>query len=390
MAPTIRDNDRATAATQGILAVRRIIDMADRILLLEPNAAPLTVLLSKLDRESVFNPAFKVIKDELLPVVTAINSSAGYTASDTVLKVDNDEYFVVGSLGVFTRIDEMFRVTAISATDSTITVTRDFSGASNNAALVDNEPIIILSDSNAEGADVGSGKSTLEVSDTNYTMIARTPFEITGTLMASDLYGGPDFPYQARKHGIQHLRKINLACWFSQKKLVTSGATPVRTTGGIDEHITTNETDVAGNLTTLELVSFIRPIFRFGESSSRAFFVSREVADALSLIGLNRVEVVPETKSFGIALESWFSPHGRLNIMVENLFSEVDNFRQRGYAVDMSQFGYRFLQGRDTHLRTNVQAPGVDGRKDEYLTEFGLQRGQEKSSGRLKGVDLSA
>lgn len=52
--PTIRDNARATAATQGILAVRRIIDMHEKILLLEPNASPLTVLLSRLDRESVY------------------------------------------------------------------------------------------------------------------------------------------------------------------------------------------------------------------------------------------------------------------------------------------------------------------------------------------------
>jgi hypothetical protein len=386
--PTIRENERATAATQGILSVRRIIDMHERILLLEPNASPLTVLLSRLDRQSVFNPDFKVVKDELVPVVTAINSAAGYTTTDTTLKVDNDEYFEVGSIATITRLNEMIRVTALSATDSTITVTRDWGSTSANAALLDNEPIMIISDSNAEGADVRAGKSTLETSDTNYTQIVRTPYEITNTLMASDLYGGPDFPYQASKHGIQHLRKQNLIAWFGQKRLLTTGATPVRTSGGIDQHISTNETDVGGTLTTLELVNFIRPIFRYGESSTRAFFMSREVADALSLIGLNRVELVPESKTFGLALESWFSPHGRLNFMVENLFSEVDNYRERAYAVDLTQYGYRFLQGRDTMLRTNVQAPGVDARTDEYLTEFGIQRGQEKSSGRLKGVEL--
>ena len=386
--PTIVSNARATAASQGILAVRRIIDMADKILLLEPNAAPLTVLLNRLDSQSVFNPEFKVLKDELLPVVTAINNGAGYTATDTTLVVDNDEYFVVGSLAMFTRIDEVFRVTAISATDSSITVGRDYAGKSNNAAVVDNEPILILSDSNAEGADVRSGVSTKTTSDTNFTQIIRTPFEITGTLMASDLYGGPDFPYQARKHGIEHMRGMNLSCWFGQKKQVTSGGTPVRVTGGIDEHITTNETDVDGNLTMLELVSFIRPIFRYGEATSRMFFQSREVADAISLLALPRVEAQVDTKTFGIALESWISPHGRLNFVVENLFSDVDSIRERGYAIDLSQYGYRFLQGRDTVLKTNVQNPGVDGRKDEYMTEMGVQRGQEKSSGRLKGVQL--
>ncbi len=386
--PTIRTNARATAASQGILQVRRIIDMANRILLLEPNAAPLTVFLSHLDKSSVTNPEFKVQKDVLQPIVDAINNSGGYSASATTFVVDNVAYFQVGHMILFPRTDEVSRVTSVSSTDVTITVTRDYASASKNVAINDNEPILILADSNAEGADVGAGKSTVMTSDTNFTQIFRTPFEITGTLMASDLYGGPDFPYQAKKHGIQHLRKLNLSAYFGQKDQAVGGGTPVRVTGGIDEHITTNETDVGGNLTMLELVSFIRPIFRYGESSTRMMFISREVADAVSLLALPRVEAVPDTKTFGIALDSWKSPHGRLNFVVENLLSETAHIKERGYAVDLTQFGYRWLQGRDTVLKTNVQAPGVDGRKDEYITEAGFQRGQEKSSGRLKGVSL--
>ena len=52
------------------------------------------------------------------------------------------------------------------------------------------------------------------------------------------------------------------------------------------------------------------------------------------------------------------------------------------------QVGYRFLQGRDTHLITNVQANNQDGRQDQYLTEAGLWTGQEKTCSRLKGVQI--
>jgi hypothetical protein len=362
--------------------------MANRILLLEPNAAPLTVFLSHLDKSSVFNPEFKVQKDVLHPVVDAINNAAGYTPTDTVLKVDNDSYFKATDMVLVPRLQEVMRVVSVQPATDTITVTRDYAGASANATLLDNEPLMILSDGAAEGADVGAGKSTLMTSDTNFTQIFRTPFELTGTLIASDLYGGPDLPYQARKKGIEHLRKINLAAYFGQKKQVVSGTTPVRVTGGIDQHIVTNETDVGGNLTNLELVSFIRPIFRYGESTSRTLFMSREVADAISLLALPRVEATPATKTFGIALDSWISPHGRLNFVVENLLSETDHIRERAYAVDLTQYGYRWLQGRDTMLKTNVQNPGVDGRKDEYITEAGFARGREESSGRLKGVTV--
>jgi hypothetical protein len=40
-------------------------------------------------------------------------------------------------------------------------------------------------------------------------------------------------------------------------------------------------------------------------------------------------------------------------------------------AVDPSKIGYRFMRNRDTKLRVDIQAPDLDGWKDEYLTEFG-------------------
>lgn len=379
--------NRATAATQGILAAKRKIDMSDRILLLEPSAAPLTVLLSKLDKQSVFNSHFKILKDELRPVVDAINSSSGYTASDTTLKVDTDEVFTVKDIVLNTRTDEVYRVTAKSATDSTITVTRSW-GATAKAAIVDNDPLVVLGDSQEEGAAIGTPVSVLATSASNYTQIFRTIFGVTGTLEAQDLYGGDDLAYQARKFGIEHLRKINLSLWFGEKGINTAGGTPIRTTGGIHEWIDTNVTNVAGGLTALEMESFLRSVFRYGESTTRGMIMSREALSSISMLALNHVEMMGGDDTYGIAIRKWRSPHGDVNFMVENLFSDAAYLKERAYLLDMSQLGYRFLNGRDTYLRTNVQAPGDDARKDEYLTECGLQRGQEKSSGLLKGIQI--
>lgn len=384
---TVVSGVRATAASQGILAARRIVDMADRILLLEPSAAPLTVLLQKLDKKSVFNPAFKVLKDELHPIKSAINSATGYTASDTTLKLDNEEYFEATDILLVPRTGEVLRVTALSATDSTITVTRSW-GATAGAALVDNDEVVKLGDSRAEGASISTPLATTETSDTNYTQIIRTIFGLTGTLMNSDLYGGADMAYQAKKKGIEHLRKINLSSWFGEKGINTSGGTPIRTTGGVHEWITTNVTDVAGALTALEMESFLRSVFRYGESTTRMAIGSREAMSAIAMLALGHVEMMSSEDTYGISISRWKSPHGMVNLMTENLFSDADYLKERLYVLDLSQLGYRYLQGRDTHLRTNVQANGDDARKDEYLTEFGIQRGIEKSSGLLKGIQV--
>lgn len=361
--------------------------MADRILLLEPSSSPLTVLLQKLDKKSVFNPAFKVLKDELHPIKSAVNSASGYTSGDTTIKLDNEEYFEATDLLLVPRTGEIIRVTGSSATDSTVTGTRSW-GATAAAALVDNDEVVKLSDSRAEGASISTPLATTETSDTNYTQIVRTIFGLTGTLINSDLYGGADMSYQAKKKGIEHLRKLNLTSWFGEKGINTSGGTPIRTTGGVHEWITTNVTDVAGALTALEMESFLRSVFRYGESTTRTAIGSREALSAIAMLALGHVEMMSSEDTYGISISQWRSPHGRVNLMTENLFSDADYLKERLYVLDLSQLGYRYLQGRDTHLRTNVQAPGDDARKDEYLTEFGIQRGIEKSSGLLKGIQV--
>ena len=51
---------------------------------------------------------------------------------------------------------------------------------------------------------------------------------------------------------------------------------------------------------------------------------------------------------------------------------------------------YRYLNNkrgsRDTHINREIQAPDVDGRKDEYLTEAGLEFGLEKRHGQFIGI----
>jgi hypothetical protein len=47
---------------------------------------------------------------------------------------------------------------------------------------------------------------------------------------------------------------------------------------------------------------------------------------------------------------------------------------------------YRPLRGRNTKLMVDIQAPDLDGSKDEYLTEAGWQVELEKVHGYIYGV----
>ena len=97
-------------------------------------------------------------------------------------------------------------------------------------------------------------------------------------------------------------------------------------------------------------------------------------------------------QSFGLAITRYVSPHGVINIVVNDLFSEFDYMKERAYLVDLSQYRYVYMVGElanDTTIWTNIQANDLAARKDEYRTYFGLWRGHEKPSSRLVGVQVS-
>ena len=68
----------------------------------------------------------------------------------------------------------------------------------------------------------------------------------------------------------------------------------------------------------------------------------------------------------------------------DDVSSRLQTYGKMAIALDIANLKYRPL--RDTVLNTNTQAPGVDGRIDEYITEATLEVGLEKTHGVIKGV----
>ena len=87
------------------------------------------------------------------------------------------------------------------------------------------------------------------------------------------------------------------------------------------------------------------------------------------------IDVEPRSGAFGHKILQVDTVHGQLNIVREPLFRGLS----AGYlaCVDLDHVAYRPLVGnghnRDTHIMTNVQTPDEDSRKDQILTEAGLE-----------------
>jgi hypothetical protein len=365
--------------TENILQDRRIFDFSKKIWLLEPDAAPLTVLLAKTSKVSTSDPDFKWFEDELDPRTDLINDATPPSDTDTTWTVDNGSYFRAGDIVKVPRTGETVRVTAVATND--LTVVRSI-GAVAGAALLDNDPIYIIGNANQEFATSRTLKSTLEVTKQNYAQIFRTPVGSSATQEATELRGGNDLAYQRRKKGIEHTVDIERAFLFGEKSEDTSGSHPLRTTGGLLEFITTNITDASGALSETEWETWLRSIFRYG-NKSKLVIASPLVMSVISAFAQGRLQSVPEDKTHGVAITRWLSPHGEVNLAKSNLL-EGTIYGGYAFGVDMEFVSYRPL--RETQLKTNIQANDEDGQKDEYITECGLQVKLEKAHGILKGV----
>lgn len=379
MAQTVITGLRGTGS---ILSNKRVIEMSDVIAQLQPDAAPLSVILMKLRKKVTENPKFEWLEDDLQARWDAINYGSGYASGDTSLVVDNGGYFAIDDVVKVTRTGECLLVTGVST--NTLTVTRAF-GETVAAAIVDNDPLVIIGNAHEEGSSDPTAKSIQESACYNYTQIFRTPFGVTRTENKSKMYGGNDLSYQRKKKGIEHRVDLERAFLFGERKELTTGTHYRRATRGVLKFLSTNVTNINGALAKADLDDVCKDIFQYG-STKKTMFCSGTVLQAISTIAGQVLQTVPTDKTFGIAIQKYISPFGELNLVHHRLLEGSASYDGHAIILDLANLWYRPLADSDTKLKTNIQDNDEDGERDEYLTEAGLQLELEKTHGYIYGV----
>jgi len=374
--------------TSNILADQRRIDMSADIDLLEPDAAPLALLSKRAGKSATGNSTFSWLEDTLKPRFDAVNNGAGYNTTATSVVVDNGSYFEQHDLVRNTRTGEIFRVSSVST--NTLTVVRNANGdLTTGVAMLDNDELLILGSAQPEGDTSRAARSNNPTKATNYTQIFRLPWELTDTLRASESQTmTTDWANQAKKKGIDHAKDIEYAFLFGKAFEDTSGSQPRRGTAGALSYISTNTLDAGGTLSEAEWNQILRTGFRYG-SKNKVAFGSALATSVLNQFAVGRLQTRQNENTYGLAVTDYISPFGRVNLVTHWL---LEGSVYSGYILilDMDEVKYRYLSNgdvnRDTHIRTNIQTPDSDTRKDEYLSEVGLQFGQEKRHALVTGI----
>lgn len=321
--------------------------------------------------------------------VSGTYSAAGSVTPTVVGAGSSSAYiFTVGDLVKNARTGEILLVTVIASATTVTFGTRSF-GTTAAAAGADGDGLYIIGNVNEENASARNVNMTRSAKQTNYTQIFRTSIAVSDTEKNAELYGMADLPYQRAKKGTVHALDIERAFWWGEKKYDTNATQghPRRATGGVLEFIESNNAFIQDQghtlLTAPDFNTFLREGFTYG-NTTKTLFAGGYVLQAVNEIARGQLVTKPLIKTYGVKVSEWVTAFGTINIIHNPLF--VEDYAGYGFLLDMDCFKYRYMNNRDTKLKTNIQANDTDGQVDEYISEVGLQRIQAPKCALIKNV----
>lgn len=381
-----------TIDTEAILADEKKVDMVNEFQLLDPDESQFMTILRKLPSSPGRATKVQWLEDQYFPRQSAV-TAAGYIDGTTSIAIpvttSTGVYFRAGDLVRNGRTGEMFEVTSVSADN--VTCNRNIGGAG-HAAGVSADDLLIVSNSAAQGADVGTMKVTTRVLGYNYEQIVRQPFGFTNTDVEIDTYGPGDPMNEIAKKSVEHQRALEAACWFGARAFTSASPSSKGYMGGLLEFIATNKSTSIGTLTLAILNTKLAAIYQHG-SRNKVIFSAPVPAAALSgLLANNWVRSTPDERVYGAKVDAFVTgAYGdRVPVIVKRewgTFSSASNqYGSMMVVVDLDYIKRRPLKNRDTSLLRNRQGPGVDSVIHEYLTEQSLQVAVEQAHGLLLGI----
>lgn len=372
---------------QDILQNERVIDMDPVIAMLDPDTSQFMTMLMRVARTAAESTKAEWLEDELFPRLSSVASGGASNGASIVVATGEGAYFRANDILRNARTGVAIRVLSVST--DTLTVSNAI-GRVSFAAHAAADQLLIVGNSSAQGATLGTRKVTKRVAQYNYTQIVRNPYGFTRSLMASKLYGGPEPMKERKKKAVEHKRAIEYTLFWGTRNLDVSGSEPNGQTGGLFEFVTTNVKNAAGSLTKALLDTYMRDFLQHGDQNG-VLFVSPVVSQAIS--GFLRDAWQPtsvETRLWGAKVDGFISgAYGfKVPVVVKrdwNDFSTASG-QYGGWAFYVNMDGVQLQTLRNTELLRDRQANDADSYDEEYLTEFTIKVKHERKHGIITGV----
>ena len=269
----------------------------------------------------------------------------------------------------------------------------------------------------------------------NQCSITRTPFKFSGTTMQEPLKWDQRGPYNelAKDSVVTHMTLLERQLIWGKRATIMSA--PSLASGGVSEVIrygsgileflkiwdagstgitvdkvkyapfghaaaTTDGDDnkriianTGGRISVRRWNRWVERVGRFHTNMSNEKLVlcgPTAIMAFAEMFRLNSTYNVNVTNNdiYGLSFVSLRTPFGNFHFLVHPLFVEDEELRGWCLILDVWSLKYRPLINRDTMLIKMRQNPGDDFRKDEYLTEWGLEMRKFRNNMLIENVSV--
>jgi hypothetical protein len=377
-------DQRPTSYREGILTEQPLGDV------------PLTAFTSRMRQRPATDPKFQWWDIKYQPrILTAVGpdlaaSTAG--AQQTIAVTGLANFCPAGTNLFVANTGEVMRVLSDPTSDTSLFVQRGWGLDYGTICLASvGGQLTHIGSANAEGSGAPKAVSRNPNRYFNWTQIFKTSVNFTNTARATELRTGNDEEWQRADRLKDHMRDMERAFMFGVKSenIDPVDGTPIRTTDGmysvLNQMAPSNIVDLAGHSNLAALDAFLQVIFAKG-SAQRVCMGGNAFISGFNRLIQNNINYMKDPSTYsegqgkgkdGEAFVYNFkrieSPYGDIMMLRHPMLTLDPAFNNSGWFLDFEDLAYVPLTGRDTHLRENVQAPDADAKKDQILTECGLE-----------------
>lgn len=372
----------ASTTGAGLSANQQKGSWDNKIYLLNPNAVPFSLLMSKMNSQKAEDPRINWFEDDYLAEYDTVTNNA---STGTTFTVVHREYFSDDDLIYIPSTGEVARVNgAVSATGAgNITVERGIGGS---AVAIDGSgtavDIFIIGNASAEFADIPEAKVVNLTEAYNYCQIFKTQVPgISGTVEATDLRTGDEEKRQKAKYAVEHAKKHEKTAFFGMRHLIATGAHPKRFAGGLVPLITTNVLTSVGLLSEGKWDHWLRDFLQNG-SDKKVVFISPLIASIIDQFAKARLTTYVKDSTYGIWIKKYVSSNGQVTLIPHKTLLSGP-LGGMAVGVDLEYCKVRPL--RKTELK-QVDNDNLDGKGWYFQDEIGFQFIKESCHALMTGV----
>ena len=378
---------------------QRPTNFRETILYLMPNGnAPITALMARTPKESVNDPQFSWW-DEPQNLLRLVKTGDVKASENRILVAGTDpgedtlgtpwgsaQHLTIGDLLMVepeedtgTFAPEIIQVTGVQ-NEKEFTVKRGASGTSAKG-IKGGQGLLKMGTSYPEGSPSPDAVSRNPIKYTNFTQIFKTTYELSETARQTYARTGDELKNIRKRRMFDHSRDLELATLFGTKSEGTGfNGLPQRTTAGIRSFIPAQNTTVFENAVTTD--SFLEAVYKVFDFESPAGDTRTAFCGNEALIEMNKVirdspnsrmDLGKEISVYGMNFREFVLPQGKLMLKTHPLLNRHPLYQKSMWILDFSSLKYRFLKGRDTHHKENIQNRDEDTFKGMWITECGLE-----------------